>query len=133
MTAYKAMRRNLPLAQPDPRGARNSDSTALLTEAQAVAAQGWAGDSVGAALMTYGQANADYPALAAETSAIVDPSREVWVITRHFATPVTVPFAGTYSIVSHPPIQISGESVVIDALTGRETDACEGCAVIPAS
>jgi hypothetical protein len=132
--AYNAMKRNLPLAKPDPRGARRSDSSALMTESQAIASQGWTGDSVGAALMTYGQAQASYPALAAETSLVVDPSREVWVMTRHFATPTVDTYPRDYSLgAGYAPVKVSAESVVIDALTGDEPDACSGCAVIPAS
>jgi hypothetical protein len=94
---------------------------------------GWSGDSVGAVELTYGQAQEKYPELAAASSLVEDPNREVWVVTDYFP-PETVPRAGGWG----PPgsegyVTISAATVVVDATTGRETDWCEGCATIPAS
>jgi hypothetical protein len=120
-----AARDGFPLDHPMAPGAR------VLTLQQAVAEQGWTGDIVRARLMTYGQAAEAFPALAASR---VAPSREVWVLTRYFAKPVTMPFAGGYGPPGEPAtIQVSAVSVVIDATTGTETDWCQGCAVLPRS
>ncbi len=125
--AYQALQ--LPLSRPDAAG------VTLLTEPQVLARLGWTGDKAGASLMTYGQAQASYPSLAAAASTVVDPSREVWVVTRYFTNPVTVPYAGGWGPPSAPQgtVQITAVTTVIDAATGTETDACAGCAVIPAS
>jgi hypothetical protein len=104
----------------------------LLTQQQVVARYGRGGDVVRARLMTYGRAAAAFPALAA--SAVIDRSREVWVLTTYYPKPVTVPFAGGYGPPGEPATeQISAFSVVIDATTGAVTDSCLGCAVIPRS
>jgi hypothetical protein len=114
----------LPFRSDDPAGVN------LLTEAQAIAHVGWQnGDSVGAAEMTYGQAKLNYPGLAA--SDVIAPSRVVWVVTLKLAKPV----AG-YSLDLAPgeaPPMISAATVVIDAVTGAETDWCAGCASLPVS
>ena len=116
----------LPLTRPMAPGAR------LLTRQQAIAKSGWSGDIVRARLVTYGQAAAAYPALAA--SAVIARSREAWVITRYYAKPVTVPFADGWGPPGEPATeQVSAVSVVIDAAAGTVTDSCEGCAVIPRS
>jgi|HubBroStandDraft_1064217.scaffolds.fasta_scaffold26459_2 hypothetical protein len=118
--------RAYPLTSPMAHGAR------LLTEQQVVARYGGGGDIVRARLMTYRQAATAFPALAA--SAVIDRSREVWVLTRYYPKPVTVPFAGGYGPPGEPATeQISAVSVVIDATTGTVTDSCLGCAVIPRS
>jgi hypothetical protein len=118
--------RAYPLTSPMPHGAR------LLTEQQVLARYGRGGGIVRARLMTYGQASAAFPALAA--SAIIDRSREVWVVTTYYPKPVTVPFAGGYGPPGEPATeQISASSAVIDATTGAVTDSCLGCAVIPRS
>jgi hypothetical protein len=118
--------RTFPLTSPMARGTR------LLTEQQVVARYGGSGDIVRVRLMTYGQAADAFPALAA--SAVIDRSREVWVLTRYYPKPVTVPFAGGYGPPGEPATeQISAVSVVIDAITGTVTDSCLGCAVIPRS
>ena len=104
----------------------------MLTEHQVIAKSGWSGDIVRARLITYGQAAAAYRALAA--SGVMARSREVWVITRYYAKPVTVPFAGGWGPPGEPATErISAVSVVVDAATGTVTDSCEGCAVIPRS
>jgi hypothetical protein len=121
-----AARDHFPLDRPASPGAR------VLTLPQVVAKQGWTGDIVRARLMTYGQAAGAFPALAA--SAVVARSREVWVLTRYFAEPVTMPFAGGYGPPGEPAtMTISAMSEVIDATTGQMTDECLGCAVIPRS
>lgn len=116
--------RALPLRGTDPVG------VTLLTEAQAIAAAGWKnGDTVGAAKMTYGQARAVYPSIA--SSAFINSSRTVWIITLHLATPVP----GT-SLDLAPGAKvpmISAATFVIDAATGAETDWCAGCSTIAAS
>jgi hypothetical protein len=116
--------RALPLRNADPAGAT------LLTEAQALAAVGWkSGDTVGAAKMTYGQAQAAYPSVA--SSAFINRSRAVWIITLHLAAPVR----GT-SLDLAPGAKvpmISAATFVIDAATGDETDWCAGCSTIAAS
>jgi hypothetical protein len=112
------------LIEPAARGTR------LLTEQQVVARTAWRGDLVRARLMTYGQASAAYPALAA--SAVIARSRPVWVLTVYFARPVTIDTG--YGPPSAPTtMTISAMSEVIDASTGTPTDQCEGCAVIPRS
>jgi hypothetical protein len=101
-----------------------------LTEQQVVGRSAWRGDVVRARLMTYGQASRAYPALAA--SAVVAPSRPVWVLTVYFATPITIDTG--YGPPSAPAtMTISAMSEVVDATTGTATDQCEGCAVIPRS
>jgi hypothetical protein len=112
-----------PLDRPMAPGAR------LLTQRQVVAELGWTGDTVGARRMTYGQAATAFPALAA--NAVIARSREVWVLTRYFAKPVTMPFAGGYGPPGEPAtMRISAMSEVIDATTGDLTDECLGCAAI---
>ncbi len=80
------------------------------------------------AQMTYGQLHTADPALGA--SSVVYPGRIIWVVTRYFPHPVTVPYdngpAGAPA--TH---QISAESFVIDAATGDVTDYCQGCAAVP--
>jgi hypothetical protein len=119
-----AAERGFPLIKPAAPGTR------LLTEQQVVARTAWRGDLVRARLMTYGQASAAYPALAA--SAVIAGSRPVWVLTVYFARPVTIDTG--YGPPSAPTtMTISAMSEVIDASTGTPTDQCEGCAVIPRS
>ena len=116
--------RRLPLRQPDANGA------ALLTEAQAIAEVGWqSGDSVGALQMTYGQAATAYPGLA--SSNVTAPSRVVWVVTLQLAQPVP---GNSLSLPPGQPVpMISAFTVVIDAVTGNETDWCAGCSSVPVS
>jgi hypothetical protein len=121
---HRAALARYPLVRPMPRGA------GLLTRQQVAGRPGWSGDTVRARLMTYGQAAAAYPALAA--SAVIARSREVWVVTVYYPRPVTMPFAGGYGPPGEPATeQVSAVSEVIDAATGTVTDSCEGCAVIP--
>ncbi|HEY6295300.1 MAG TPA: hypothetical protein VIX15_06520 [Streptosporangiaceae bacterium] len=113
-----------PLTRPAAPGAR------LLTEQQVTGRSGWRGDVVRARLMTYGQAARAYPALAA--SAVIAPSRPVWVLTVYFARPVTID-SGYGPPGAPATMTISAMSEVIDASTGTPADQCEGCAVIPRS
>ena len=104
--------------------------TRLLTEQQVTGRSAWRGDVVRARLMTYRQAARAYPGLAA--SAVIAPSRTVWVVTVYFAKPMTIDTG--YGPPSAPTtMTISATSEVIDATTGTPTDQCEGCAVIPRS
>jgi hypothetical protein len=121
-TCDPAAERGFPLIKPAAPGAR------LLIEQQVTGR--WRGDVVRARLMTYGQASAAYPALAA--SAVIAPSRPVWVLTVYFARPMTIDTG--YGPPSAPTtMTISAMSEVIDAATGTPTDQCEGCALIPRS
>jgi hypothetical protein len=88
--------------------APNSAGVALLSQQQVLSELGWSGDTVGAALMTYGQAQASFPQLAAEASTVVDPSREVWVITAYFSSPVSVPYAFGFA----PPMAATETTLV---------------------
>ncbi|HEY6297495.1 MAG TPA: hypothetical protein VIX15_17685 [Streptosporangiaceae bacterium] len=119
-----AAERGLPLLKPAAPGAR------LLTEQQVVGRLAGRGDVVRARLMTYGQASRAYPALAA--SAVIAPSRPVWVLTVYFAKPVTIDTG--YGPPGAPAtMTIAAMSEVVDATTGTMTDECEGCAAIPRS
>jgi len=136
-----ARARRFPLSKPDPRRSVKATSkagaagTGLLTEQQVLAQLGWSNlpaNSVGVSLMTYGQAQNVAPDLAAESSTVVDPSRQVWVGTRYFSTPITA------HGVDAPPggkdtMQVTSASVVIDAATGTVTDSCLNCAAIAAT
>jgi hypothetical protein len=90
----------------------------------------WGGAVVGARLMTYGEAQSKWPQLAAASSAVVDPSRQVWVMTKYYSTPIAVPWGGD---PAQGTVKISQESVVVDAATGQETDASEGLSAVPSS
>ena len=125
----------------DARGASTSNG-GLLTEQQAVASVNWTDTSVdgvqatiGAALMTYGQAQADYPMLAGSSSAVVDPSRQVWVMTRYYTPARTEArdwgFGPAVNSKLSSTEQDPYDSVVIDAATGQETDACQDCEAVP--
>jgi hypothetical protein len=121
-----------PLGVPDP-----PDAT-VMSSTQVASALGWANDVVGATEMTYGQAQQAYPTLAAASSVVVDPSREVWVITDYPKTARSMPrydgWGPPQSVESTPSPStstISTETVVVDAVTGTETDACDGCSDIP--
>jgi len=143
--AYKRDRVHFPLSGPDPHvAARHADGAvggALLTEQQALSQIGWSVSTVdgsqatvSASMMTYGQAQAAYPYLAALSSAVVDPSRDVWVITRYYSPSITEATGGGYGdpVVTEPTTtQDPYDSVVIDAATGEETDSCQHCAAIP--
>jgi hypothetical protein len=119
-----AAERGFPLIKPVAPGAR------LLTEQQVTGRSAWRGDVVRARLMTYGQASRAYPALAA--SAIIAPSRPVWVFTVYFPKPMTIDIG--YGPPTAPTtMTISAMSEVVDATTGTMTDQCEGCAAIPRS
>ncbi|MHB1817424.1 MAG: hypothetical protein ACYCO9_05195 [Streptosporangiaceae bacterium] len=101
--------------------------TPLLTRRGVLAELGLTGAITAARRTTYRRIHAADPALAA--SSIIYPARVVWVVTRFFRRPVTVP--QTYG----PPgaatsIRVSAESVVIDAATGAMIDYCEGCAAL---
>jgi len=107
-----------------------------LTEQQALTEAGWRGQAgvmAGAALMTYRQAHAANPALAA--SDIIDPKTQVWLVTVYLAHPETVPANDGYGPPSEPEGSelLSAWSVVINASTGSETDWCMGCSVVPPS
>lgn len=126
--AYRALRSRLPLANPDPRNARRGVAS-MLTEQQAVASMNWTSDNVAAELMTYGEAHAKWPDLAAATSILIDPSRLVWVMTKYLPEPVAIaPFTTTF--FSGTAQEVSAYSVVIDAVTGDETDGADD-AVVP--
>ena len=123
-TCDPAAENGFPLIRPAAPGAR------LLTEQQVTGRSAWHGDVVRARLMTYGQAARAYPALAA--SAVIAPSRPVWVLTVYFARPVTIDTG--YGPPGAPTtMTISAMSEVIDASTGTPADQCEGCAVLPRS
>jgi hypothetical protein len=129
--SYRALVHALPLSKPDSRGVRRADG--LLTEQQFLSTLGWSNATVGAALMTYSQAQSQYPALAAGSSLIVDPSREVWVGTRYYNPPVTVPAAdgfGPNGVTGD--WSLSSESIVVDAVTGQQTDYCMNCTTVAA-
>jgi hypothetical protein len=118
-----AARDVFPLDRPMAPGARP------LTEQQVVGRASRRGDTVRARLMTYGQAASAFPGLAA--SAVIARSREVWVLTVYFAEPVLFPVSGPPGTKAARPV--SAMSEVIDATTGKMTDECLGCAVIPRS
>lgn len=110
--------------------------TTQLSEAQVLAQLGWSNVPVGIAEMTYGQAQAAYPNLAASTT--IPSSEEVWVVTAYFTTPITAPTDGGYGPPSGETTSTgaatesySSESAVIDATTGNETDSCLGCTTVP--
>ena len=131
--AYDKLLPHLPLAKPDPKRIRRGASAGL-SEAQVIASQGFTGDAVGASEMTYGQAQASYPLLAAESSAIVDPTREVWVMTAYFSSPTYIDGSGMQPATApQGNMQVTSESVVVDAATGQTTDQCFNCALIAAS
>ncbi len=116
--------RRLPLRGPDPAG------VPLMSQAKAIAQIGWrSGDRVGAAEMTYGQAEARYSGLA--SSNVTNPSRKVWVVTIRLAKPVRANSLDLAPGQSAP--MISAATVVIDAATGTETDWCAGCSSVPVS
>lgn len=133
--------KEFPLSRPDRRAASTSNG-GLMTEQEALADVNWTGmtvdgsqATVGAAMMTYGQAQAAYPYLAGDSSAAVDPSREVWVLTRYYNPPVTEVrdwgFGPAGDANQSATVQDPYDSVVIDAATGQETDACQHCAAPP--
>lgn len=112
----------------------DNGTTTMLSQFQVLDELGWQNDSSGAQLMAYARAETAFPSLAAETSTVVDPARQVWVVTVSFSSPITVPYALGYG----PPGAVdtttaSSESAVVDAQTGLITDYCEGCAVIVTS
>jgi hypothetical protein len=130
-----------PLGVPDPRGASVSNG-GLLTEQEALAGVGWTSTTVegsqatvGAALMTYGQAHAQYALVATASAVVVEPSREVWVLTRYYSPALQVVPAGGHGPAGGPvkatTEQDPYDSVVVDAATGQETDACMVCAAVP--
>ena len=101
--------------------------TPLLTRRAVLSELGLLSAITAARRTTYRQIHAADPALAA--SSIIYPARVIWVVTRFYRRPVTVP--QTYG----PPgaatsIKISAESLVIDAATGDVIDSCEGCAAL---
>lgn len=101
--------------------------TPLLTRQAVLSELGLTSSITTARRTTYRQIQAADPALAA--SSIIYPARIVWVVTRFFPKPVTVP--QTYGPPSAPTsIKITAESFVIDAATGDITDSCEGCAAL---
>ena len=107
-----------------------------VTEQRALTEAGWTGrdgETAGAILMTYGQAHAADPALAA--SDIIDPSTQVWLVTVYLAHPQTVVANDGYGPPSGPQgtEQLSAWSVVINAVTAVESDWCMGCTVVPPS
>jgi hypothetical protein len=119
-----AERRNLPLVRADLPGAR------LLTEQQVLARLHWPGSVTGARRMTYAQAAAAFPHLAAST--VIAPSRVVWVLTRHFPKPVT--YNGGFGTLGRPTAQkVSSMTLIIDAATGMMTDSCMNCSYLRAT
>ena len=124
-----------PLARPDPAGAR------FLTGQEVLSRYGGLGhlrkgETVEAVRMTYGRLHAVNPALASATRLLVDPSRIMWAITQYFSPPIPYQPCRYDSCPSSagPPyrtIYLSASSTVIDALTGKATDSCTGCAAIP--
>lgn len=117
----RAALKKFPLNRPVPAG------TPLLTRRVVLAELGLTHASAVATRTTYRQIRAADPALAA--SSVIYPSRIVWVITRFFAKPVSVP--QTMGPPSAPTsITITAASYVIDAATGTMTDSCQGCAAL---
>jgi len=111
---------------------RKSDNRRMLTEQQIIANLGLTGTRYGASLMSYAEAQAQHPELAAAAPSIVDPITQVWVITRYYPKPVTEP-VGSVPAGVPATASVSSESWVIDAVSGHETDGCINCPVIPAS
>jgi hypothetical protein len=99
-----------------------SHPTQLVTRAQIEARNAGKGVTVAAVLVTYGQAQSLAPDLAGASRAVVDPSRKVWLVTDYYDPP-----RRTAKMTSHH------DSSVVDAATGNEMDACQGCAVVPES
>jgi hypothetical protein len=115
-----------PLSKPDPKGAR------LLTIAQV-----WPSAETerhfGAELMTYRRAMRIAPGLAAESSAVIAPSRKVWVITLYHHPPVALSDT-SWDLppgVSPRIVRVRSESQVDDALTGSRIDSCINCVAVP--
>ncbi len=113
-----------------------------MTEQDALARVGWTDTTVGgvqatvgAALMSYGQAKAQYPLVAGSSAVVVDPSREVWVLTRYYSPALEEVPNGGYgpagAVGTATTEQVPYDSVVVDAATGQETDACQDCAAVP--
>jgi photosystem II stability/assembly factor-like uncharacterized protein len=128
-TVYEGTALGFPLATKVPTG------TVLLTRQQVISGFGFGSDgsSVGAALMTYGQAHARFPGLAAASSIVVNPKRKVWVLTDYLARPLSGWLGGGWTYVTKIGkfVEVAQDSAVIDAATGRETDACSGCSAVP--
>lgn len=131
--AYAADRHDFPLAARR-RAPIKSQTAGLMTEQQVLATYGWTNATVGASMMTYGQAGDRYPDLTGLSSAAVQPSREVWVVTRYHNPPVSesAQFGFGPPQAAQGSIGVRAYTVVVDASTGTETDACQGCATIPA-
>lgn len=126
---YLASPAHFPLASLDPAGAR------LLTRAQILSMSGFARDTVAASLMTYRQAQAAFPDLAAEGPLVVNPHRVVWVVTAYLPHPISESFCRSIScppgVASQRRVTIVADSMVLDAMTGDAPDQCRGCAVLP--
>ena len=119
-----------PLSHHDPTGAQ------LLTRAQILARYQGKGVTVAAVLMTYGEAQRIAPDLAGASRLVVNPGRKVWVVTTYYDPPrKEVPDGGwgpPGGISNHRRwVRISHDSFILDAATDQETDACQGCAVLP--
>lgn len=115
-----------PLSKPDRKGAR-------LMTLQEVVPPAWRDQDYAAELMTYGQAQKIAPGLAAASRAVVDPSREFWVLTLYHRPPLKVPnteYDGPPSVRTGGTMTVRVESQTIDAVTGMGVDSCVNCAAI---
>ena len=126
--AYRRDRREgmFALSKPDPKGGR------LLTVAQ-VWPRARTEKHVAAALMTYRRASRIAPGLAAASSAVVNPSRKVWVITVYYRPPITVS-DNSWELppgVAATKVRVRAESQVDDAVTGSGIDSCVNCRAVP--
>lgn len=85
--------------------------------------------------VTYGKAHRRWPGLAAATPYLIDYSREVWVMTKHYDPPLVIrdggwgppQLAGNHQ---SPDPKLSAETSVFDALTGTQSDYCD-CDALP--
>jgi hypothetical protein len=110
----------LPLIKPDP-----AAGPPQLTRQRLLARYAVPGGQVVVQLTTYGRLRRTDPALAG--SATINAARAVWVITQYFPKPVVTNVAS----VTGKPLTDKVFSFVIDAVTGQETDGCDGCAALP--
>ena len=114
-----------PLTKPDPKGAH-------LMTLQQVLPPAWRDKDYAAELMTYGHAQKIVPGLAAASRAVVNPSREFWILTLYHRPPIKVPNTETGPPAVRMPstITVRAESQTVDAVTGMGVDSCVNCAAI---
>lgn len=119
-SAYRDLQANNPVAQSDPGVAlTKSDAEAIAHRIAKTSSTPAAADTAPtyARLMRYGDVLA---ATGNAPSAVVNPDRQVWVVT--VEAPITTD--GSPSVA---PVTVNAYTAVLDAQTGKAIDVCIGC------